>query len=59
MVDDTVTTGRRHYDDVCFRVWPDGTVQGCDDDAYYWMSDDYVLVRAVDEADALEQAHGR
>ena len=39
---------------VLFRVWPDGTVQCRDDgEANPWMSDDYFLVWAYDEEEAL------
>ena len=37
-----------------WRVWPDGTVQPVDDgDPHAWMSDDYMLINATDEEDAL------
>jgi hypothetical protein len=49
MVDDTMI----------YRVWPDGTVQDAYEQPYDWMSDDFQVVVARDEADALEQAHGR
>lgn len=40
-----------------FRVWPDGTVQCTGDGApYFWMSDDYRVVEAIDESRALEVA---
>lgn len=50
---------RRHYDEEQFRVWPDGTVQCCDEDAYTHMSDDYVVVWARDEEAALASAEQR
>jgi hypothetical protein len=40
-----------------YRVWPDGTVQMAEDGApYSWMSDDYALVLAADEADAVARS---
>jgi hypothetical protein len=37
-----------------YRVWPDGTVQCVEDgEPYGWLSDDYRVVMAADEADAL------
>lgn len=41
-----------------FRVWPDGTVQQVSgpESIYSWMSDDYQVVEAVDEEDALRKA---
>ena len=37
-----------------YRVWPDGTVQAKEDSpAYSHMSDDYLVVYADDEDDAL------
>ena len=45
------------YDPTLFRVWPDGTVQEADQAAYSWMSDDYALVWAYDEDEALNQAN--
>ena len=50
---------RRHYDEGQFRVWPDGTVQCCDEDAYTFMSDDYVVVWAYTEEEAREIAEQR
>ena len=50
---------RHYYDPVQFRVWPDGTVQSCDEDAYTHMSDDYVVVWACDEETALASAEQR
>lgn len=43
----------RYDDDHPFRVWPDSTVQDSDDEPHDWMSDDYMIVWARDEADAL------
>lgn len=45
------------YDPTLFRVWPDGTVQEADQAAYSWMSDDYALVWAYNEDEALNQAN--
>ena len=41
-----------------FRVWPDGTVQQMSgsEPIYSWMSDDYMIVEATDEEDALPEA---
>jgi len=39
-----------------YRVWPDGTVQEAHEEPYHWMSDDYVMVDAVSEEDALIQS---
>ena len=39
-----------------YRVWPDGTVQDADDEPYSWLSDDYMLVHALDEDNAREKA---
>lgn len=41
-----------------FRVWPDGTVQQVSESepVYSWMSDDYQVVEAADEDDALRRA---
>ena len=37
-----------------WRVWPDSTVQAVEDgDPHAWMSDDYMLIDAADEEDAL------
>ena len=42
---------------VMFRVWPDGTVQPVEDgDPYSWMSDDYVVVEADNEDEAVRNA---
>lgn len=39
---------------ITHRVWPDGTVQSTEDGApYSWMSDDFLLVNAVSEEQAL------
>lgn len=37
-----------------YRVWADGTVQSVDGEAYYWKSDDYCIVCALDEEHAYE-----
>ena len=38
-----------------YRVWPDGTVQAKEDGpAYSHMSDDYLVVQAEDDDDALQ-----
>ena len=44
-----------------FRVWPDGTVQQVfePESIYSWMSDDYQVVEAVDEEDALRKARSK
>ena len=39
-----------------FRVWPDGTVQNASSEPHSWMSDDYQIVHAADELDALTRA---
>lgn len=40
-----------------FAVWPDGIVLNLDDNQQYlWMSDDYEIVRAIDEEGAWEAA---
>lgn len=36
-----------------YRVWPDYTVQETDEPPYSWMSDDYLLVDAESEEDAV------
>lgn len=41
-----------------YRVWPDGTVQELSEPAYSYMSDDFVVVDAEDELDALDQVFG-
>ena len=39
-----------------FRVWPNGVVQEADEEPYSWLSDDYMIVEAEDEEDALVKA---
>lgn len=41
-----------------WRVWPDGTVQDCTegDLPYDWMSDDFQIIEAECETDALLRA---
>ena len=41
-----------------FRVWPDGTVQQVSEPGaiYSWMSEDYLVVEAVDKEDGLRKA---
>lgn len=39
-----------------FRVWPNGTVQEADEEPYSWLSDDYMIVEAENEEDALVKA---
>jgi hypothetical protein len=39
-----------------FRVWPDGTAQWVGEPAYSWMSDDYEVVVANDEEDAVRKS---
>lgn len=37
-----------------YRVWPDGTIQCVEDgEAYTWMSDDFIVVRAESEDAAI------
>lgn len=49
-------TERTHYDETCFRVWPDGTAQDIDDgEPYDWMSDDYALVWAYTPEEAARK----
>lgn len=44
-------------DKLAYRVWPDGTVQATEDGGpYAWMSDDFMLIRASDENEALALA---
>lgn len=38
-----------------YRVWPDGTVQDSEDRPYEWKSDDYLMVEADSEEEALER----
>ncbi len=41
-----------------YRVWPDGTVQATEDGGpYSWMSDDFMLIHAVDEDEARSLAN--
>lgn len=41
-----------------YRVWADGTVQAVDSgEPYHWMSDDFMVVLALDERDAREQGN--
>lgn len=43
-----------------FRVWPDGTTQLVEDGPPYdFMSDDYMIVTAYDDEDAVRQYNGR
>ena len=53
----TINT-RGYYDHELWRVWPDGTVQHTDEPAHSHMSDDYVVVWAYSEAEALSIAAG-
>lgn len=39
-----------------YRVWPDGTVQDAEEEPYHWMSDDYMLINANSEEEALREA---
>lgn len=41
-----------------YRVWPDGTTQECSEAAYEWMSDDYLVVSADSDEEALSLALG-
>ena len=42
---------------VSYRVWPDGTVQATEDgEPYSWMSDDFMVIHAADEDEALSIA---
>lgn len=39
-----------------FRVWPDGTTQLVEDGPpYEFMSDDYIIIAAYDDADAVQK----
>lgn len=38
-----------------YRVWPDGTVQEIYWTPYHWMSDDYAIIEAESEEDALNK----
>lgn len=49
---------RRYYDQHPFRVWSDGTVQDTEEDPHRWMSDDFVIAWAYNEAEALVLASG-
>lgn len=40
-----------------WRVWPDGTVQSTDEALFFWMGDDYQLISARSEEEALEIAN--
>ena len=40
-----------------YRVWPDGAVQEVSETPYSWMSDDYQIVEAEDEEDALRKVN--
>lgn len=39
-----------------YRVWPDYTIQESDERPYQWMSDDYILIDADSEEEALKIA---
>lgn len=40
-----------------FRVWPNGTTQAVEDgEPYSWMSDDFAIIEADDEDQALAKA---
>ena len=40
-----------------YRVWPDGTVQDTEEgEPYSWLSDDYMVIHAVDEDEAQSLA---
>lgn len=44
-------------DDGGYRVWPDGTVQATEDgEPYSWMSDDFMVIKAENEEEALAMA---
>lgn len=48
---------RHYYDQVQFRVWADGTVQAVEDgEPYSWMSDDFMVVWAYSDEEALRSA---
>ena len=48
---------RTYYDQIEFRVWPDGTVQAVEDgEPYSWISDDFVRVWAYSEDEARAEA---
>lgn len=39
-----------------YRVWPDGTTQLVEDGPpYEFMSDDYIIIAAYDDADAVQK----
>ena len=41
-----------------YRVWPDGIVQASEGgEPYSWMSDDFMLIHAVDEDEARSLAN--
>ena len=47
-----------HHDETQFRVWPDGTVQCVEDgEPYAHMSDDFALIWALYEGQALRTYH--
>ena len=49
-----INLNRQFYDQEQFRVWSDGTVQCVEDgDPYSHMSDDFLLVWAYTEEEAL------
>lgn len=41
------------YGEVEYRVWSDGTVQEKSEEPYSWMSDDYCIISASSEAEAI------
>ena len=46
-----------HDTQTAYRVWPDGTVQSSEDgEPYSWMSDDFMVIHAADEDEALSIA---
>ncbi len=47
---------RRYYDQHAFRVWPDGTVQSFDDAPHSHKSDDFAVMWAYSEEEALAGA---
>ena len=52
---------QQFYDQLQFRVWPDGTVQYVDEGypwPYSYMSDDYSTVWAYNEAEAINKVLG-
>ena len=38
-----------------YRVWPDYTIQESYERPYQWMSDDYILIDADSEEDAIKK----